>query len=179
MQMHEQMHILSPLVPPREFYFLRHCQQIELGVWVIVDVSYDLSKENISPSRSWRLPSGCMIQDMLNGCSKVSNFSISLTWWGIQQNSTWSARTCQFNKKTKERKFRSALLLFYRLLGLNTWKWMIKPKLIGSSEILYAVVVLLMEHSDGLLLSRGCVSDLLTPWQKIHLVVKLLEVTRH
>ncbi|KAB1211362.1 Homeobox-leucine zipper protein ROC8 [Morella rubra] len=70
--MHEQMHILSPLVPPREFYFLRHCQQIELGVWVIVDVSYDLSKENISPSRSWRLPSGCMIQDMLNGCSKVT-----------------------------------------------------------------------------------------------------------
>uniref|UniRef100_A0A2N9EEN7 Homeobox domain-containing protein n=1 Tax=Fagus sylvatica TaxID=28930 RepID=A0A2N9EEN7_FAGSY len=70
--MYEQMHILSPLVPPREFYFIRHCQQIELGIWVIVDVSYDCSKENTSPSRSWRLPSGCMIQEMANGCSKVT-----------------------------------------------------------------------------------------------------------
>ncbi|XP_059451983.1 homeobox-leucine zipper protein ROC8-like [Corylus avellana] len=71
--MYEQMHILSPLVPPREFYFLRHCQQIELGMWVIVDVSYECPKEKSSlPSRSWRLPSGCMIQDLPNGCSKVT-----------------------------------------------------------------------------------------------------------
>ncbi|PON97806.1 Octamer-binding transcription factor [Trema orientale] len=69
--MHEQMHILSPLVPSREFYFLRHCQQNEVGNWVIVDVSYDFSKENISP-RCWKLPSGCIIQDMPNGCSMVS-----------------------------------------------------------------------------------------------------------
>lgn len=78
MQMYEQMHILSPLVPPREFFFIRHCQQIELGVWLIVDFSYDCSKEKTSPSRSWKLPSGCMIQDMPNGYSKVSNF-ITLT----------------------------------------------------------------------------------------------------
>ncbi|GLT57689.1 hypothetical protein SLA2020_306430 [Shorea laevis] len=67
--MYEQMHILSPLVPPREFYFLRHCQQIEAGLWVVVDVSYDFLKE---VPRSWKLPSGCMIQDMPNGCSKVT-----------------------------------------------------------------------------------------------------------
>lgn len=79
MQMYEQMHILSPLVPPREFFFIRHCQQIELGVWLIVDFSYDCSKEKTSPSRSWKLPSGCMIQNMPNGYSKVSNF-ITLTW---------------------------------------------------------------------------------------------------
>ena len=72
MQMYEQLHILSPLVPSREFYFLRHCQQIERGSWVIVDVSYDLSKESSSP-RCWRLPSGCIIQDMPNGSSKVRN----------------------------------------------------------------------------------------------------------
>ncbi|KDP35728.1 hypothetical protein JCGZ_10500 [Jatropha curcas] len=66
------MHILSPLVPPREFCFLRHCQQIEPGTWVIVDVSYDFWKENIYLSRSWRLPSGCMIQEMPNGCSNVT-----------------------------------------------------------------------------------------------------------
>nr|XP_023870350.1 homeobox-leucine zipper protein ROC8-like [Quercus suber] len=70
--MYEQMHILSPLVPPREFFFIRHCQQIELGVWLIVDLSYDCSKEKTSPSRSWKLPSGCMIQDMPNGYSKVT-----------------------------------------------------------------------------------------------------------
>ncbi|KAJ4706850.1 Homeobox-leucine zipper protein [Melia azedarach] len=70
--MHEQMHILSPLVPPREYYFLRHCQQIELGLWVIVDVSYDWPRENIASSRCWRLPSGCMIQEMTNSCSNVT-----------------------------------------------------------------------------------------------------------
>lgn len=72
MQMYEQMHILSPLVAQREYYILRHCQQIELGVWVIADVSYDCSiNENASPLRSWKLPSGCMIEEISNGCSKV------------------------------------------------------------------------------------------------------------
>lgn len=72
MQMYEQMHILSPLVAPREFYFLRYCQQIELGVWVMVDVSYDYSKDGQPNSlRFWKLPSGCMIQDLPDGCSKV------------------------------------------------------------------------------------------------------------
>ncbi|GAV58428.1 LOW QUALITY PROTEIN: Homeobox domain-containing protein/START domain-containing protein, partial [Cephalotus follicularis] len=70
--MYGQMHILSPLVPTREFYFLRHCQRTEIGTWVIADVSYDCLKEKASPSRSWRLPSGCMIQEMPNGFSKVT-----------------------------------------------------------------------------------------------------------
>ncbi|KAL9381498.1 hypothetical protein Peur_027155 [Populus x canadensis] len=69
--MYEQMHILSPLVPPREFYFLRLCLQLEPGQWVIADVSYDYLKESGSPPCAWRLPSGCMIQDMPNGCSKI------------------------------------------------------------------------------------------------------------
>lgn len=64
--------------------------------------------------------------------------------------------------------------MFYRLLGLNTWKWMIKPKLIGSIGISY-VVLLLMEQNDGLLHLGGCVRDLLTPWGKLHLVVSLEE----
>ncbi|KAJ4828788.1 hypothetical protein Tsubulata_010801 [Turnera subulata] len=74
--MYQQLHILSPLVPPREFYLLRHCQQIESGIWVIADVSYDCWKENPSTSRSWRLPSGCMIQDMPNGCSKAKHVEV-------------------------------------------------------------------------------------------------------
>ncbi|XP_048328590.2 homeobox-leucine zipper protein ROC8 [Ziziphus jujuba] len=71
--MYEQMHILSPLVAQREYYILRHCQQIEPGVWVIANVSYDCSiNESVSPLRSWKLPSGCMIQEISNGCSKVT-----------------------------------------------------------------------------------------------------------
>ncbi|XP_065868785.1 homeobox-leucine zipper protein ROC8-like isoform X2 [Euphorbia lathyris] len=70
--MYEQQHILSPLVPPREFYFLRLCQQAERGSWVIADISYDCFQETNLPSRAWKLPSGCMIQEMPNGCSKVT-----------------------------------------------------------------------------------------------------------
>ncbi|XP_065870098.1 homeobox-leucine zipper protein ROC8-like [Euphorbia lathyris] len=70
--MFEQLHILSPLVPPREFYFLRLCQQPVPGTWVIVDVSYDCFNEANSPFRAWKLPSGCMIQEMPNGYSKVT-----------------------------------------------------------------------------------------------------------
>ncbi|KAI8029914.1 Homeobox-leucine zipper protein ROC8 [Camellia lanceoleosa] len=78
--MYEQMHILSPLVAPREFYFLRYCREVEASVWVMVDVSYEydcskLSKDpdpHGSPLRSWRLPSGCMLQDKPNGCCEVT-----------------------------------------------------------------------------------------------------------
>ncbi|KAJ6364459.1 hypothetical protein OIU76_029417 [Salix suchowensis] len=36
--------------------------QLEPGQWVIADISYDFLKDG-SPSRAWRLPSGCMIED--------------------------------------------------------------------------------------------------------------------
>ncbi|KAG5132635.1 hypothetical protein JHK82_023823 [Glycine max] len=70
--MFEQMHVLSPLVQPREFQFLRYCQQIEEGVWVIADVSFDSFRQKTSFFHSWRHPSGCMIQEMPNGCSMVT-----------------------------------------------------------------------------------------------------------
>ncbi|XP_072952690.1 homeobox-leucine zipper protein ROC8-like [Typha angustifolia] len=72
--MYEELHVLSPVVPTREFCFLRYCQQIEQGLWVIADVSVDLPRENqySTPSRSRRLPSGCLIQDVPNGYSKVT-----------------------------------------------------------------------------------------------------------
>lgn len=70
--MYQELQVLSPLVPTRQFCFLRFCQQIEQGSWAIVDVSYDLLQNNItSPCRVQRLPSGCLIQDMPNGYSKV------------------------------------------------------------------------------------------------------------
>ncbi|XVF80787.1 hypothetical protein PTKIN_Ptkin15bG0103200 [Pterospermum kingtungense] len=65
--MYEEMNVLSPFVPPREFYIVRHCQQIESGLWVVADVSFKQTN-----SHSWKLPSGCMIQEMPNGCSKIT-----------------------------------------------------------------------------------------------------------
>lgn len=78
--MYEKRHILSPLVAPREFFFIRYCRQLNSSTWVMVDVSYDFIKElqDSAPMRSWKLPSGCMIQDMSNGKSTVS--SVSLCW---------------------------------------------------------------------------------------------------
>lgn len=73
LQMYQELQLLSPLVPTRHFYVLRYCQQIEQGVWAVVDVSYNIPRENqiVSHSQCHRFPSGCLIQDMPNGYSKV------------------------------------------------------------------------------------------------------------
>ncbi|CAN6245930.1 unnamed protein product [Urochloa humidicola] len=74
--MYEELHVTSPVVPTREFCFLRYCRQIEHGLWAIADVSVDLQPRDARfgppPSRSCRLPSGCLIADMANGYSKVT-----------------------------------------------------------------------------------------------------------
>ncbi|XP_010244428.1 PREDICTED: homeobox-leucine zipper protein ROC8-like isoform X2 [Nelumbo nucifera] len=69
-----ELQVLSPLVPTREVYFVRYCQQIEQGMWAVVDVSFDITRENqlVSPLQCRRLPSGCLIQEIPNGYSKVS-----------------------------------------------------------------------------------------------------------
>jgi homeobox-leucine zipper protein len=76
--MYEELHVTSPVVPTREFCFLRYCRQIEHGLWAIADVSVDLQPRDARfgapPSRSCRLPSGCLIADMANGYSKVITF---------------------------------------------------------------------------------------------------------
>ncbi|KVI04798.1 START domain-containing protein [Cynara cardunculus var. scolymus] len=74
-QMYEELQVLSPLVSTRQFYFLRFCQQIEQGSWAIVNVSYNLPQYNPyaqSQFKAHRLPSGCLIQEMPNGYSKVT-----------------------------------------------------------------------------------------------------------
>ncbi|XP_044465771.1 homeobox-leucine zipper protein HDG11 [Mangifera indica] len=68
---YEELQVLSPLVPTREFYILRYCQQIEQGLWAVVNVSYDFPQFT-SQCRAHRFPSGCLIQDMPNGYSKVT-----------------------------------------------------------------------------------------------------------
>lgn len=73
MQMYEEIQVLSPVVPTREFCFLRYCQQIEPGMWVVADVSVDYPRDNqlALSSRSRRLPSGYLIEEMPNGYTKV------------------------------------------------------------------------------------------------------------
>lgn len=65
-----EFQVPSPLVPTRENYFVRYCKQHPDGTWAVVDVSLD----SLRPSpvtRSRRRPSGCLIQEMPNGYSKV------------------------------------------------------------------------------------------------------------
>ncbi|KAJ8475760.1 hypothetical protein OPV22_019487 [Ensete ventricosum] len=72
--MYEELQVLSPLVPTREFCFLRYCQQIESGMWVVADISVDYPRDNqlgLSP-RSRRLPSGCLIEETPDGYSKIT-----------------------------------------------------------------------------------------------------------
>lgn len=68
--MSAEFQVPSPLVPTRESLFVRYCKQHSDGIWAVVDVSLD----SIRPSpvlRCRRRPSGCLIQEMPNGYSKV------------------------------------------------------------------------------------------------------------
>ncbi|XAR54778.1 hypothetical protein NMG60_11030074 [Bertholletia excelsa] len=72
--MYAELQALSPLVPTREAHFLRYCQQnVEEGTWVIVDFPLESLRDCLQPSflTYKRRPSGCIIQDMPNGYSKV------------------------------------------------------------------------------------------------------------
>lgn len=72
--MHAEMQVISPLVPVRQIKFLRFCKQHAEGIWAVVDVSVDGIRE-VPNAHSYgqcrRLPSGCIVQDMPNGFSKV------------------------------------------------------------------------------------------------------------
>ncbi|CAN0902717.1 Homeobox-leucine zipper protein ANTHOCYANINLESS 2 [Linum grandiflorum] len=73
--MEADVQVISPLVPARREKFLRFCKQRNDGVWAVVDFSIGISPEGSSSfsfPTSMKLPSGCIIQDMNNGCSKVT-----------------------------------------------------------------------------------------------------------
>ncbi|KAF5460359.1 hypothetical protein F2P56_020237 [Juglans regia] len=73
--MYAELQVLSPLVPTREAHFLRYCQQnAEEGTWTIVDFPIDSFHDKLQPSFPiyMRRPSGCLIQDMPNGYSRVT-----------------------------------------------------------------------------------------------------------
>ncbi|XVF52313.1 hypothetical protein PTKIN_Ptkin05aG0008600 [Pterospermum kingtungense] len=76
--MYAELQFLSPLLPTREAYFLRYCQQQNLDdetYWAIVDFPLDgFHNNNLQSSFPLhrRRPSGCLIQDMPNGYSRVT-----------------------------------------------------------------------------------------------------------
>ncbi|KAG5614062.1 hypothetical protein H5410_013886 [Solanum commersonii] len=66
-----EFQVPSPLVPTRENYFVRYCKHHADGTWAVVDVSLDnLRPTSVSHGR--RRPSGCLIQELPNGYSKVT-----------------------------------------------------------------------------------------------------------
>ncbi|XP_050380710.1 homeobox-leucine zipper protein HDG2 isoform X1 [Argentina anserina] len=68
-----EFQVPSPLVPTRESYFVRYCKQHVDGTWAVVDVSLDNQRGYTSTLKSCqRRPSGCLIQEMPNGYSKVT-----------------------------------------------------------------------------------------------------------
>ncbi|CAN1267339.1 Homeobox-leucine zipper protein HDG1 [Linum perenne] len=58
---------ISPLIPVRATKFMRSCNKEMESVWSVVDISVDANEK----SEFLRLPSGCIIYDLNNGCSKV------------------------------------------------------------------------------------------------------------
>ncbi|XP_076928766.1 homeobox-leucine zipper protein HDG5-like isoform X1 [Bidens hawaiensis] len=73
--MYAELQVLSPLVPTREIHFLRYCaRNSDDGSWVIVDFPLESFHETYQPSLTGykRHPSGCIIQDMPNGYSRVT-----------------------------------------------------------------------------------------------------------
>ncbi|KAF5822585.1 putative START domain-containing protein [Helianthus annuus] len=61
--MTSEYQVFSPIVPTREYYFVRYCKQHTDGLWAVVDVSLD----NLHPSttaRSRRRPLGCLIEEL-------------------------------------------------------------------------------------------------------------------
>jgi homeobox-leucine zipper protein len=95
-QMRAELQVLSPLVPIREVTFLRFCKQHAEGLWAVVDVSVDgVLRPDTSSAASPAgymgcrlLPSGCVVEDMRNGYSKVRSAN---RWTHASSSSTASA----------------------------------------------------------------------------------------
>lgn len=66
-----EIQVPSPQVPTRECYFVRYCKHRVDGTWAIVDVSLDHLRAG-QAARCRKRPSGCFIEQMPNGYSKVT-----------------------------------------------------------------------------------------------------------
>lgn len=164
--MYEQMHILSPLVRPREFNIIRYCKQVDAGVWMITDMSIDSSQPNTTPlCQSWKHPSGCIIRELPHGACLVSIYilpliSIILTLRPIKH---------YYKKKCYD-------MFYVRLLGLNMWKWKIRSIHTLCIDML-SVTLIYMELKAGLRSFKECAKDLSAFMLKLYLIKKLQEVS--
>ncbi|KAJ0440783.1 putative transcription factor & lipid binding HD-SAD family [Helianthus annuus] len=72
--MFAELQMLTPLVATREVYFVRYSKQLNADKWAIVDISIDNVEKHIDASlaRCRKHPSGCIIEDKLNGHCKVT-----------------------------------------------------------------------------------------------------------
>lgn len=93
LQMHAELQVMSPVVPICNVTFLRYSKLQAEGLWAVVDVSTDgvlpaessiaqLNVQNGGTAAAERmgirlLPSGCLIQDMNNGYSKVVAYPLT------------------------------------------------------------------------------------------------------
>lgn len=78
MQMQAEVQFLSPLVAAREVVFFRYCvHNADEGSWAIVDFPAEGFEEGLLQAsvRCRRRPSGCIIQDMPNGYSRVRTYA--------------------------------------------------------------------------------------------------------
>ncbi|XP_062180833.1 homeobox-leucine zipper protein ROC9 [Phragmites australis] len=73
--MFAELQMLTPMVPARELYFLRHCKKLATDKWAIMDFSFDKvepAAQTSSTEKSLRKPSGCIIEEQTNGRCKVT-----------------------------------------------------------------------------------------------------------
>ncbi|KAL8150532.1 hypothetical protein V2J09_020340 [Rumex salicifolius] len=75
--MYAEFQVVTPLVPTRESYFLRYCHyNSEARIWSVVDFPLHglqcFDDLQTPMPRYTRRPSGCIIQDMPNGYSRVT-----------------------------------------------------------------------------------------------------------
>ncbi|CAI9088474.1 OLC1v1022809C1 [Oldenlandia corymbosa var. corymbosa] len=66
-----ELHFPSPLVRTREICFARYCKQLGTDTWLVVDVSLESIFPNLA-LRCRRRPSGCLIEALNKGSSKVT-----------------------------------------------------------------------------------------------------------
>ncbi|KAI5660662.1 hypothetical protein M9H77_19985 [Catharanthus roseus] len=66
-----EFHALSHVVPVRNCNFLRHCKQLREGTWALVDISIDGLLPNGPVTTCRKRPSGCIVQALPNGYSKI------------------------------------------------------------------------------------------------------------
>ncbi|XP_056163941.1 homeobox-leucine zipper protein PROTODERMAL FACTOR 2-like [Syzygium oleosum] len=69
--MSAEFHIPTALVPARSVYFARYCKQLDWDLWGVVDYSLECMFP-CSFIKYQRRPSGCLIQQLPNGSSKVT-----------------------------------------------------------------------------------------------------------